>query len=110
MKCIDRGAAYEKPYCKRDGDYCTTTRWMWCKGIVLAIFMALSIGWFAYGIVFAYNYADDRVEVRKKIEDNRVAEMMRMDELEKRIMEGEKTIVSRWKRQEKKKETKKEGK
>ena len=104
MKCIDRGAVYQKPYCKRNGGYCDTWRWAWCKGVILGIFMALSIGWFAYGIVFAWQYAEDRVDVQRKLRENQVAATMRMNELESKLQEMDKTIVKKWQWDNKRKE------
>lgn len=97
LKCNHRGNCYNNPYCTRDGGYCDTWRWAWCKGVILGIFMAISIAWFAYGIVFAWQYAEDRVDLRKKVEVNQIETERRMDELEVRIKAMDGTIIQHWK-------------
>lgn len=96
LKCKDRGACYNKPYCTRDGGYCTTKRWIWCKGAVTMIFITLAIAYFAYGTIWAWQNTNDRVDLLKKIEANRVMAEERMDELELKLKDYNKTMVGHW--------------
>lgn len=71
--------------------------------------MALSLAYFAYGIIYAWQNAEDRVERLKKIEHNKVADMQRLDVLEQMIVDEQKkgaardqTVVNHWKDLDKK--------
>lgn len=98
MTCTDRGTVHNKPYCKRHGDYCDTWRLLWCKrDIGFAIFIGLAISFFAYGIVYAWQNAEDRVDVLKKVERNRIAAEQRMDELEIKLNSYNETNLRYWK-------------
>lgn len=99
LTCKDRGrTALKRPYCKRYGDYCDIGRLLWCKrDILFGIFMALSIAFFAYGIIYAWQHAEDRVDVLKKVEYNRIAAEQRMDELEGLLNTYNDTNMRYWK-------------
>ena len=97
LKCKEHGHVYKNPYCKLYGGYCDTWRLLWCKHILFGVFMAFSIAFFAYGIVAAWQNAEDRVDLRKKVEANRIEVDRRMDALERRIKATDKTIVQHWK-------------
>lgn len=97
LTCIDRGTARKRPYCKRYGDYCDTKRLLWCKrDIFFGVFMALSISFFAYGIIYSWQHAEDRVDVLKKVEYNRIAAEQRMDELEIKLNSYNETNLKYW--------------
>lgn len=110
MTCADRGTVRDKPYCKRQGGFCTSWRFVRCKrDIFFGLFMALSIAYFAYGIIYAWQNAEDRVERLKKIEHNKVADMQRLDVLEQMILDEKKkgeardqTVANHWKDLDKK--------
>lgn len=98
MTCIDRGTAYKRPYCKRHGDYCDTWRLLWCKrDVFVAVFFSLAFAFFAYGIIYAWQHAEDRVDVLKKVERNRIAAEQRMDELELKLNSYTETNMRHWK-------------
>ena len=65
VRCKDRGNKLfsAREYCKKDNKNCGALRWVWCKGIILGIFMALALAYFFYGIVFAWQGAEDRGEI-----------------------------------------------
>lgn len=97
MTCTDRGTVRDKSYCKRQGGFCTSWRLLWCKrDIGFAIFISLAIVFFTYGIIYAWQNAEDRVDVLKKVEANRIAAEERMDELELKLEGYNKTMVGHW--------------
>ena len=63
----------------------------------VGVFITLSIAFFAYGIVAAWQNAEDRVDLRKKVEVNQIETERRMDELEVRIKAMDGTIIQHWK-------------
>lgn len=97
MTCKDRGTSFKKTYCKRTGDYCDNWRLLWCKGIIIYGFIALAIAFFSYGIVWAWQNAEDRVDLRKKVEHNRIQAEQRMDELEVLLNAYNETNMRYWK-------------
>lgn len=110
MTCTDRGTVRDKPYCKRYGGFCTPWRYLRCKrDIFFSLFMGLSISYFAYGTISAWQNAEDRVDVKGKVESGKVAEMLRLDILEEMILDEKKkgeardqTVVNHWKDLDKK--------
>lgn len=96
LKCNDRGLWQGKPYCKRTYGYCSTQRYVWCKGIVTAVVISVSISYFAYGVVYAWQNTGDRVDLLKKIEASRIQAEQRMDELELKLEGYNKTMVGHW--------------
>lgn len=96
LNCKDRGIWQGKPYCKRTYGYCNTQRYMWCKGILTMIFTTLAIAYFAYGTVAALRNTKDRVDLLKKVEANRIEAENRMDDLELKLKEYNKTMVGHW--------------
>lgn len=97
LNCKYRGVCYDNPYCKRDGGYCTLSRLIWCKGIVMGIFFSIATAYFAYGIVYAWQHAGDGVDLLKKVQINRIESEKRMDELELQLKQYNETITNHWK-------------
>lgn len=98
MTCTDRGTVRDKPYCKRQGGFCPSWRLLWCKrDIGFAIFISLAIVFFTYGIIYSWQNAEDRVDVLKKVEYNRIEAEQRMDELEGLLNAYNETNMRYWK-------------
>ena len=49
-------------YCYVSNKQCGLIHWAWCRGIIIGIFLMFAIVYFFYGIVFAWQTAEDRVE------------------------------------------------
>lgn len=97
LRCKDRRSTiYGNGYCSRDGKDCGT-RWLWCKGIIVGILAAITIAYFSYGVVYAWQKAEDRIMMQEiRQEQKRIAE--RMDYLDGRIKATDKTIIYYWKK------------
>ena len=63
--------------CSRDNESCDLLRWAWCKGIIFVIFAAFAIAYFAYGVIYVWQNAEDRSEIRRNQESfaKKAAEM-----------------------------------
>lgn len=52
-------------YCRRDNENCTWLRWAWCKGVIFAILAVFTIAYFAYGVIGAWQNAEDRAGIHR---------------------------------------------
>lgn len=52
-------------HCRKDSRYCGNLRVLWCKGIIIGLFVILAGVAFAYGIVWGWQNAEDRAEANR---------------------------------------------
>lgn len=57
---------HQNHYCNKRNARCSWLRWAWCKGIIFALLAAFAFIYFAYGIVQAWQNAEDRVAIRQE--------------------------------------------
>lgn len=84
-------------HCRRDNQSCGALRLLWCKGLIGGLFVALAVAFFAYGIVYCWKNAEDRVEMQKKITASRIETEARMDDLERKLNAYNETNMRYWK-------------
>ena len=53
--------------CKKDNQYCGIGRYLWCqgKGYITVGFLIIALAFFAYGIVWGWQDAEDRAEAER---------------------------------------------
>lgn len=92
-----RFTVYKEGYCGLSSENCGALRWVWCKGIIFGILASITIAYSSYGIVYAWQKAEDRIMMEEiKQEQKWIAE--RMDYLDGRIAATDKTIIYYWKK------------
>lgn len=52
-------------HCRRDNQYCGKFRLLWCKGVIIGVFVTLAMVAFAYGVVYGWQDAEDRAEANR---------------------------------------------
>lgn len=93
-----RFTVFKKGYCRLDSENCGFSRWAWCKGIIFGILSTITIAYFSYGVVYAWQRAEDRVSEIQEIKAAQEDIAYRLNFLEKQIEETDRTMVRYWKR------------
>ena len=52
-------------HCRKDSRYCGNLRLLWCKGVIIGLFIVIAVVAFTYGILWGWQNAEDRAEANR---------------------------------------------